>query len=384
MRTSMSWEKPETAESHNLQLRDESAMQEELARLAVRAAPNGWALIRRGRVCVTNPAFHRIDRSSAADGPWQRVAPRRHELDRPGSYSDLETLVVAEARFLRRSGRAVIRAQFARSTKSVDVRLQFCDAYSDSVLVFVQNVTKITQAEAKATALQASLQAQDKLRALGELTFGIAHDLNNVLGALSWRLALIERDVAFGHAQQTNVDALRRIAGAFANSVARIRSYARPSEAGLTSADLASIVSSSVEIAASSLRIREDGRPSVPIRMLLPELPKVVGCPGDLQHLFINLLLNARDAMPSGGTITIRGAREGDAVNVTVEDEGAGIAPDVSKRIFEPFFTTKGSKGTGLGLALAKATMRRCGGTISASNVPTGGARFELRFVPAP
>jgi signal transduction histidine kinase len=106
----------------------------------------------------------------------------------------------------------------------------------------------------------------------------------------------------------------------------------------------------------------------------------VTGSAGDLQHVFINLLLNARDAMPDGGTITIRAFPQGDRVVVTVEDEGTGIPPSCLSRIFEPFFTTKHANGSGIGLAMARDTMSRSSGSICARNRPEGGACFELSF----
>ena len=139
----------------------------------------------------------------------------------------------------------------------------------------------------------------------------------------------------------------------------------------------------SVDIAETSFRIPSDGRESVRIRTTLPELPKVTGSPEDLLHLFINLLINARHAMTAGGTITVIGAYDGELVTVKVEDEGTGIPAASLEQIFEPFFTTKGLDGSGMGLAVARETMRRLGGSISASNRPAGGACFELRFVPA-
>lgn len=118
----------------------------------------------------------------------------------------------------------------------------------------------------------------------------------------------------------------------------------------------------------------------VNIRVSVPELPAVRGSAAELSLLFVNLLRNARDAMPEGGTVTIAARRKNDSLVVTVADEGIGISPEVRRMLFEPFFTTKGSDGTGLGLWLAAGTMQRLGGSIEASNRPRRGALFVLTF----
>jgi signal transduction histidine kinase len=116
------------------------------------------------------------------------------------------------------------------------------------------------------------------------------------------------------------------------------------------------------------------------VRLAFPALPDVWGSADDLRNVFLHLLLNARDAMPNGGSIWLSADVLDDAVLVHVEDEGIGIAPALADRIFEPFFTTKKRDGTGIGLALARQTMRQAGGDITAKNGNAGGACFELRF----
>ena len=111
-----------------------------------------------------------------------------------------------------------------------------------------------------------------------------------------------------------------------------------------------------------------------------PLLPPVNGVASDLRYVFINLLLNARDAMPDGGVICVRGTDAGGKVVVTVEDEGTGIPPEHLHSIFRPFFTTKGNQGTGLGLSMAYGVMARAGGSITAANRPKRGAVITLTF----
>ena len=118
----------------------------------------------------------------------------------------------------------------------------------------------------------------------------------------------------------------------------------------------------------------------VRVELALSGLPRVLGAAPELRQVFLGLVLNARDAMPAGGTVAIEGERRGDTVFVRVHDQGAGIPDDALPRIFDPFFTTKGDKGTGLGLAIARSVLLRLGGRIRARNAAGGGALFELEF----
>jgi signal transduction histidine kinase len=109
------------------------------------------------------------------------------------------------------------------------------------------------------------------------------------------------------------------------------------------------------------------------------DVPPVFGSAFGLQDIFLNLLLNALQAMPSGGEIEIHYQKNGQSVQVTISDSGPGIRPDLISRIFDPFFTTK-QKGTGLGLAVVKQKMAEFGGDIEVTNLKPHGSRFTLTF----
>ena len=111
------------------------------------------------------------------------------------------------------------------------------------------------------------------------------------------------------------------------------------------------------------------------------QLPAIRANVGRLQQVFLNLLLNARDAMESGGTISLRTRSDGEAVRVEVIDTGHGIPPENLPRLFDPFFTTKaGRKGTGLGLSVTYGIVREHGGRIEVASQPGAGTRFQLEF----
>jgi signal transduction histidine kinase len=114
---------------------------------------------------------------------------------------------------------------------------------------------------------------------------------------------------------------------------------------------------------------------------LEPDLAPVHGNAGKLQQVFLNLFLNARDAMSGSGTLEVRTWSEGAGVKVEVADTGSGIPPEHLNRIYDPFFTTKAArKGTGLGLSVSYGIIQEHGGSIEASNRPGGGARFRIEL----
>ena len=252
----------------------------------------------------------------------------------------------------------------------------------DCVLLVGQDVTARVQAEEELRRNREVLVNQERLKAVGELASGIAHDLNNSLNALRLRVELLCTDSALLGRHNNSLQLISRILSDAASTIGRLQDFARrrhdrPAE----SVDLSAIISQSVNMAKSTLEEKNFlfGR-SIRINADVSALPPVLGEPGELRQIFLNLLLNAQDAMPAGGTIRITGRIEREAVVVRVEDEGQGIPEEHLTHIFDPFFSTKGERGTGLGLSITYAAMARIGGTISAANRVEGGAIFSLTF----
>ena len=112
----------------------------------------------------------------------------------------------------------------------------------------------------------------------------------------------------------------------------------------------------------------------------LAPTPQVVAQSGEIVSAILNLVVNAIDAMPSGGTITLRTGQTDTSSWVAVQDDGPGMPPEIERRVFEPFFTTKGEEGTGLGLAMVYACMQRHGGSVALETAPGRGTTFTLSF----
>jgi PAS domain S-box-containing protein len=219
----------------------------------------------------------------------------------------------------------------------------------------------------------------DKLRALGQLASGVAHDFNNALAAILGRAQLLRRSTAEPeHAR--GLDIILTAAEDAAATVRRIRSFAlqSPGEAHAEVCVL-ELLRDAVEI--TRTRWENDAR----ARGLRYEVTvegddglRTKGNASELREVFVNLVVNAIDAMPEGGRLAISCRLVGGRLRLLFTDDGTGMADDVRARIFEPFFTTKGVHGTGLGLFVSYGIVERHGGQISASSVPARGTTFTI------
>jgi signal transduction histidine kinase len=218
----------------------------------------------------------------------------------------------------------------------------------------------------------------ERLRALGELASGLAHDLSNSLNAAMLRLDAVRQKADPG--LQPDIDAVVRSLTNAAERVKGVRNFVRAGRDDRhTAIDLVALVKQAIEMVEVVMKPPTLFGGRIRIESTMPDsLPRVSAIATELQHVIANLLLNARDAMPEGGTVTIA-AKFNDRVELSIADEGAGIAQENLDQIFSPFFTTKPT-GSGLGLSMAKDVMTRIGGSISARNRPQGGAEFTLTF----
>lgn len=229
-----------------------------------------------------------------------------------------------------------------------------------------------------------TLVEQERMRIAGQLAAGIAHDLNNTLNVIQLRFALVVQDQEVVAKHGVRLEAINRAIKDAAQTVARVRELGMRRVAGRNEAvQLAEIVGQAIDLTTTSIEgsYLITGKAIRIASCLEAGLPEVRGPASELRQVFLNLLLNASDAMPQGGTIRVQSEVEQDTVTVRVCDQGTGIAPQNLERIFEPFFTTKGPRGTGLGLSLARKVMDTIGGSIAATNQPAGdGAVFTLKF----
>jgi len=225
----------------------------------------------------------------------------------------------------------------------------------------------------------------EKLRAMGEMASGVAHDFNNVLAAILGRAQLL-RDKVDDPKLKRWIEVIERSAMDGARTVKRLQEFTRiRRDQPVVAVNLNQVLQEALEATEPSWR---DGprRRGVEIEatlQLAPSLPAIPGDPAELRDAMTNLVLNAVDAMPRGGRLVLATARTGDLVELTVTDTGTGIPEAIRQRIFDPFFTTKGPKGTGLGLSMAYGILGRHGARITVESEEGRGTTFRLVFRPA-
>jgi PAS domain S-box-containing protein len=251
------------------------------------------------------------------------------------------------------------------------------DGRTTGVLAITRDVTE--QRQERERAAQA-----DKLRALGQLASGVAHDFNNALAAILGRAQLLRRSAACGGDFAHGLDIILTAAEDAAATVRRIRSFAHQLPAEERAAlDVRELLRDAVEI--TRTRWENDARArgldyEVTVECERECELRTHGNASELREVFVNLIVNAIDAMPEGGRVGIRCRPAGGRVQMLFTDTGAGMTEEVRARIFEPFFTTKGVHGTGLGLFVSYGIVERHAGRISASSEPGRGTTFTVEL----
>ncbi|HEX9747255.1 MAG TPA: GAF domain-containing protein [Methylomirabilota bacterium] len=231
-------------------------------------------------------------------------------------------------------------------------------------------------------AAQDQLVRTEKLRALGEMASGVAHDFNNLLASILGRAQLLLERVQDVKLRQW-LKVIERAAMDGARTVRRLQDFTGiRRDQPAVAVDLNQIVQQVLETTESIWR-QDRRRSGVEIEVetdLAEGLPPVAGDPAELREAFTNLVLNAVDAMPGGGTLTLRTQITDGQVQVEVRDSGTGIPDHIREKIFDPFFTTKGPKGTGLGLSMAYGILQRHNGRITVESAEGHGTTFRLLF----
>lgn len=221
----------------------------------------------------------------------------------------------------------------------------------------------------------------DKLRALGQLASGIAHNFNNSLTAIIGYTQMALRNTK-DLSVANNLKTVEKAAMDAARMIQRIQDFAQQQQKELFStADANQLVRDSLELTRS--RWRDDAQAKgISYQIVFrPSDSLMVECdPSALREVFVNLILNALDAMPSGGKLTITTAIDRGSAVIAFADTGCGMTEETKKRIFEPFFTTKGVKGYGMGLSVTYGIIERHGGHIEVESEPGRGSRFTLRL----
>ena len=243
---------------------------------------------------------------------------------------------------------------------------------------------------------QERLVQQERLRALGQMASGIAHDINNAISPIAlYTASLLEHDSTLSQRAREYMTIIQRAIEDVAATVARMREFYRPRESVLQLAPVA--LNEVVEQVMALTRARWSDLPQqrgivVQVRTdLSAEVPTIMGVANEIRDALTNLVFNAVDAMPQGGTLTLRtgtrahnvagtGSTAAEHVLVEVHDTGTGMDEITRRRCLEPFYSTKGERGTGLGLAMVYGMAQRHSAELEIESAPNAGTAVRLIF----
>ena len=259
------------------------------------------------------------------------------------------------------------------------------------ILVAARDVTEQMRIEEERVKLEDQFRQAQKLESIGRLAGGVAHDFNNLLTVINGYSDLLLGEYQGGHPLRAWVEEIRRAGDRAVNLTRQLLTFSRKQIVEPGPVVLHNLIAENQSmlqrLIGEEIELAIESDPA--------EWP-VLADPGQLHQVLMNLTVNAVDAMPRGGTLTLRTANveadEGGAahdpsvapgqyVSLQVSDTGVGIAKEIQQRIFDPFFTTKAEgEGTGLGLSTVYGIVRQLGGTITVSSEPGHGATFEIRL----
>jgi PAS domain S-box-containing protein len=235
---------------------------------------------------------------------------------------------------------------------------------------------------------QQAVMQQERMRALGEMASGIAHDINNALTPASIYTDSLLEDETLDQKRRGVLEIVRRAIEDVAHTVGRMRDfYRKPEEAvELTALDINAMIRQAVDLTRASWSDMAIKRGIVidVVLDLAPDLPPVMGIESEIREALINLLLNAIDAVPLGGRVDLRTAVIGTGgaalIRVEVADNGIGMDEETRRRCLEPFFTTKGERGTGLGLGMVYGVLQRHGAEMDIESALGRGTTMRMLF----
>jgi PAS domain S-box-containing protein len=354
-----------------------------------------------GRYLAANPALARIYGYQSPDelrGHLQDIehqlyvrAKRRAEflelMERDGKVSNFESQVY------RKDGSVIWISENAIAVRDEGGRLLYFEGFvvdvtkrreTEAALQKTRDELERSLAELKAT--QEQVVQQERLRALGGMVTGVAHDFNNALSMILGYAELVRHRSRKDPVRNDIADYAQTIITASldaAEIVGGLLEFHRPAEPGETQSSLT--LNAIIEQAVNFTRPRwsaESIARGMPIDVItdLSAIPPLRGNAPEIRELLTNLIFNAVDAMPQGGTITLSTRAIGDQIELLVADTGVGMSEEAARRCFEPFFTTKGKRGSGLGLSMVYGVIERHNGTVNVKSQLGRGTTFVIHF----
>ncbi|RSU72912.1 response regulator [Sphingomonas koreensis] len=304
--------------------------------------------------------------------PWFAHSPDLHSAVKAG------VLRVAAGVSLQRE----LTIHLPIGPRSFDVGMRPMRGPQGDTLALIVEALDVTDRKRAEEALR---QAQ-KLEAMGQLTGGVAHDFNNLLTPIVGGLDILSRSGLGTERQRRLIEGAMQSAERARALVQRLLAFARQQPLELRAIDIGTLVRGMAELVGSTIG------PKISLVIEVPEgLPPARADHNQVEMALLNLCVNARDAMPEGGTLQISaserhlspendaGLSPGSYISLAVSDTGIGMDEETARRAVEPFFSTKGlGKGTGLGLSMAHGLARQLGGTLTITTAPDAGTRVEI------
>jgi len=345
----------------------------------VDGAPDGVAILRGPRVMYLNGrAAKLLGLEHAAQGTGRIITDFLHPDDRERAAARIRKLLQTGGLDERAEYRSIDGRGEEHTVEISSIPIEYQGG--PAVLAFARDVTERKRMEIK-------LLEADRLTALGVLSAGVAHEINNPLAYVLLNLEYLKRELPKAASDPARIESLMvRVQDAchgadrVASIVRDLRTFARGEETARQPVSLETVIEAAVNIAYPEIRTRAR------LERRYQTVPAVDGNAGRLEQVFLNLLLNATQAFPEDSAeadnsirVSLRAA--GDQVIAEVADNGPGIAPELLGRIFDPFFTTKPvGVGTGLGLPICRGIVQTHGGEITVDSKPGSGAIFTLTF----
>jgi PAS domain S-box-containing protein len=225
--------------------------------------------------------------------------------------------------------------------------------------------------------MEEQMSQTEKLTSLGLLAAGVAHEVNTPLAVISNYIQMLAKQMPEGDPRQSIIEKIVKQTFRASEIVNNLLNFSRTGAAEAADIDVNRVVEETLSLVAHPLKTSH----IQVVKQLGEPLPAVRGSANKLQQVFLNLFLNARDAMPGGGMLEVRTAAHNGSVEIEVADTGAGIPREHIHRIFDPFFTTKASgRGTGLGLSVTYGIIKEHAGKIDVRSTPGKGTSFHVEF----
>jgi len=262
------------------------------------------------------------------------------------------------------------------STKAEEPNQQFMEIMADVGAQLGRTVERKQMEEA--------LLQSEKMRAMGIMTSGVAHEFNNILGIISGNAQLMEEKYRDNEELAKSLRTICRVSDDGANIVDRMYKFTniRKDTTGFIQVDMRDLIKQAVDFTMPRWKnmAQANGINYCVDMEGLKEVPTVPGNPSELREVFVNIINNALDAMLIGGRLSFSTWRKDDTVFVTISDTGKGMSEEVKKHIFDPFFTTRSPEGTGLGISVTYGIITRHDGKIDVKSKGGKGSTFTLRF----